>query len=388
MKHSINDCKLFASLKGGKCISDIYISTSAKMFWECDCGHRWSAKWGNVLHKKSWCPSCAGHVATIDEMHSISKQRKGECLSIKYINNRKLLKFRCQHGHEFEMSSRSVKRGQWCKYCSKYITQEKIRYMLQIITGKPWNQNRKVIYPYELDMYSPDDNMAFEYNGRQHYFEIKHYHRHKDSFRQQQDRDIRKVSMCKEKGMRFFVITFLDAKTDENLLIIIKKYLSENNITTNEETVRLSEFYSNYNHCSNRLMKIKKIAQTLGGECISEFYINNDTKLQFKCKENHTWESTPHNIISGRWCSKCARFKQSMLQKDRNQNRLDRLKQISKDRNGKCLSDFYTNRYTKMRFRCNTCKNEWESIPASIIIEKSWCPKCANIRKGKKIILQ
>ena len=51
--------------------------------------------------------------------------------------------------------------------------------------------------------------------------------------------------------------------------------------------------------------EMHKIARKKGGECLSNQYINSDTKLQWQCREKHTWWSQPSNIKLGRWCPVC-----------------------------------------------------------------------------------
>ena len=44
---------------------------------------------------------------------------------------------------------------------------------------------------------------------------------------------------------------------------------------------------------------MRELAQQKGGKCLSNKYINVDTKLRWKCGEGHIWESIPYLIKSG-----------------------------------------------------------------------------------------
>ena len=61
--------------------------------------------------------------------------------------------------------------------------------------------------------------------------------------------------------------------------------------------------------CSNRppvfIEDIKQIATNNGGECISDKYVDNRTKLIFRCGNNHIWKAAPYSIKSGKWCPYC-----------------------------------------------------------------------------------
>lgn len=49
-------------------------------------------------------------------------------------------------------------------------------------------------------------------------------------------------------------------------------------------------------------------AKEHGGECLSNEYKNCKTKLKFRCKEGHTWETRADNILyDNKWCSECAK---------------------------------------------------------------------------------
>mmetsp|Transcript_21913 Transcript_21913/g.85865 ORF Transcript_21913/g.85865 Transcript_21913/m.85865 type:complete len:546 (+) Transcript_21913:62-1699(+) len=56
----------------------------------------------------------------------------------------------------------------------------------------------------ELDVFVPDHNIAFEYNGEHHYEEISHY----GALDVYQSRDMRKVEICKRAGVRLITVPF------------------------------------------------------------------------------------------------------------------------------------------------------------------------------------
>lgn len=52
--------------------------------------------------------------------------------------------------------------------------------------------------------------------------------------------------------------------------------------------------------------EMHKIAKAHGGKCISNTYVNTQTKLLWECRHGHRWEATPNNIRRGKWCPICA----------------------------------------------------------------------------------
>jgi len=50
---------------------------------------------------------------------------------------------------------------------------------------------------------------------------------------------------------------------------------------------------------------MKEMANDRGGECLSDEYINAETKLKWRCELGHVWRTKPSIIKSGSWCPYC-----------------------------------------------------------------------------------
>jgi hypothetical protein len=48
------------------------------------------------------------------------------------------------------------------------------------------------------------------------------------------------------------------------------------------------------------------LAQERGGECLSQEYVNNLTKMQWRCGHGHEWSTTLATILADYWCPECA----------------------------------------------------------------------------------
>lgn len=240
VKSDIDEMRELAKARGGKCLSDQYVNTDAKLLWECDKGHRWEATGYHVKRRKSWCPICAGRQKlTIDEMKAIAHAKGGRCLSEQYVNNQTKLQWECSKGHTWESTPSLVKNGAWCPVCAG------------------------------------------------------------------------------------------NAK------------------------------------CS--LEEFVKIAESRGGTCVSRGYQNNNTKLTFRCAKNHEWDTIPYSIKKGHWCPYCAGSARRSL---------DEMQKIASSRGGKCLSNHYKNNQSKLTWEC-AFGHQWDSAPASII-NGTWCPHCSS----------
>ena len=74
----------------------------------------------------------------------------------------------------------------------------------------------------ELDFYIDELNLAAEIQGEQHYRFVPHFHRTRDNFEQQQDRDAKKSLICRQRGIRLVEIY---TETDADIFVksIIEK---------------------------------------------------------------------------------------------------------------------------------------------------------------------
>lgn len=61
----------------------------------------------------------------------------------------------------------------------------------------------------ELDLFDIKTNIAIEYNGAQHYSFSSHFHKKKDDFVKQQQRDKFKSDRCYERGIHLIVIPYM-----------------------------------------------------------------------------------------------------------------------------------------------------------------------------------
>lgn len=51
---------------------------------------------------------------------------------------------------------------------------------------------------------------------------------------------------------------------------------------------------------------MRALAKKRGGACLSTKYINNYTKLHWRCGKGHEWRSLPKSLLQGTWCRWCS----------------------------------------------------------------------------------
>lgn len=71
-----------------------------------------------------------------------------------------------------------------------------------------WNKRYKFLDGLELDIFIPKLRLAFEYNGKQHYKFIPYFHKTKDRFKQQLERDNKKKELCEKNNVYLITIPY------------------------------------------------------------------------------------------------------------------------------------------------------------------------------------
>lgn len=117
--------------------------------------------------------------------------------------------------------------------------------------------------------------------------------------------------------------------------------------------------------------RMKEIAKSYRGECLSDLYINNRTRLKWKCEYGHIWETEPRVIVQGHWCPICRNDKRKL--------NINEMKMLAKKYNGECLSSEYIDAITKLKWRCEK-GHIWEAVPSSVK-RGHWCIVCAGKKK-------
>ena len=104
-------------------------------------------------------------------------------------------------------------------------------------------------------------------------------------------------------------------------------------------------------------------------------YQGSYIKIWFRCKiDNFEWESTPHNVLTGRGCPKCSKKNRKTTQYF-----TDEIKEINP--NIEILSE-YKSTHTKIKCRCLIDGNIWEAEPSKLLDGRG-CPICGQNKRIK-----
>ena len=392
-KLSIKDMHDLAKKMGGICLSKKYINIDTKLKWRCAKGHTWEAIPYSIKIGK-WCPKCRDIITakrmrkhTLKEISDIAKKRGGKCLSKKYVNWHKKLKWQCKEGHIWEASFSNISRGTWCPVCSYGLSERICRKFFEIIFNKKfpisrpkWLKIGKRTFLH-LDGYNEELKLAFEYHGKQHYEDIGIYNNILNLDKRKEYDNIKR-NLCKKNLITLIEIPYTVEYEDMDEYIVSK--CKEKRIMVPTLTKKLDhKLFDVYS--PKKLFEMQELAKMRNGRCLSKSYINNSTNLSWECNNNHNWEATPANIKKGTWCPVCAEKNKGASQR----LNIEHVQLIAKSFNGKCLSQEYKNARTKLKWQCSK-GHIFESI-LSNIKKGYWCRECSgkrpllSIKKLKKL---
>ena len=359
----LNEMRQIAKERKGLCLSTEYLRSNSHLSWECHKGHQWKATPASIKHALSWCPKCTGRARLeIEEIKSLAREKGGECLSKEYINSKSHLLWRCNKGHEWKAAPGGIRGGSWCPECVgvKRLTIETAREAARKKGGECLSKAYK--------------NKTSKLKWR---CELGH------EWKAALDQVKNAGSWCPQcAGKKPHTIKhFQELATSRGGKILSKKYLGlkikhkwKCSVGHEWEAAPGNIKYQNQwcPECGGRkkltIELMEQIAESKGGLCLSKKYINQKTKLKWRCSEGHEWIAAPANIHNqNQWCPECSGSKKLSIELAR---------EIASKRGGMCLSDTYKNSKAKLKWRCEK-GHQWESALSNVKNSGSWCPKCS-----------
>lgn len=379
-KHkTIKDMQAIAEKRSGKCLSERYLNAKTKLLWQCNKGHKWEAI-PDSIRRGSWCPYCSNkiidHKKRLKKLNQYVKNLGGELLSNSFMTIEEKVKIRCKRNHIFFSDyDHLILQNNWCPYCSTNRGEEITRKCFELLfyvkfpKKKPiWLTNHKG-NRLELDGFNEELNIAFEFHGIQHKKEIKKFFHKNKRFQDQKINDSIKRNICKNKTITLIEI-FQPNNIDDIPSLIIKELLNNGyDFTDKLDSIKINKMDFSEDEYYERL---KEKVKDKDGVLLTKYYKGSKEKHKFKCKNDHLFYTTAHDILQGRWCPKCGR-EQS---KDKLRLGINYFKELAKKNGGKCLTDSYKNVDTKMEWQCGS-GHVWEATGWAIK-NGSWCPICNN----------
>ena len=92
-------------------------------------------------------------------------------------------------------------------------------------------------------------------------------------------------------------------------------------------------------------------------------YVNSKTKVQINCDVHGIFEQMPNNHYKGQGCPKCGKVKLSNFHRFDKNKFIEKAKKIHGDKYDYSQVE-YKNNSTKVKIKCNSCKNIFQKIPS------------------------
>tara|TARA_B110000027_G_C16101541_1_gene293325 strand:- start:111 stop:1886 length:1776 start_codon:yes stop_codon:yes gene_type:complete len=355
-----------------------YTNQNTKVQLECkECNTKTNST-PRVLLDGIGCPKCHQDQVNenfssnkIEEINAFVKQLGGRCLSDKYINNEHDLKFQCKQGHIFYESWSDIQFGlRWCKECSpnRYIGETLSRMILEHLLSTSFpSVYLESMNGLQLDGYCSKMNIAFEYQGYQHFTRKSHFHQTTSQYRSQRLRDLEKKHLCQANEIILIeIFEFKNIKKSRIPVFVeeVKRALDELNIQFNHKPFNLDLERLYRGRETTVYNKAKAIIAAANGNI--QGYIGSESNHLVTCRLGH--ESKKKLSVlkkNGFNCSHCV-----------NQEKYTKLKTSIEQRGGKLLTTRlkqtgYSNLYD---WECD--KGHKNTTKGQYLINKHWCRRC------------
>ena len=243
---SIEDCKELAIKRNGRCLSTEYINNKTKMEWQCSNKHHrpWWAIYSSIK-RGSWCPYCSRNARknTIDDCKKLAAKKNGKCLSTEYVNVSTKMKWQCEIGHVWYAIYDKVRSKTWCPECARNARKNTIGDCKKLAAKK----NGKCL---STEYINNKTKMKWQCKEG-HVFESRYINIISDKW----------CPKCYNKRRSFGIKLTIE-------------------------------------YC-------REIAKNRNGRCLSNRYIDVNTKMKWQCKKGHIWRATTDSINQGTWCPAC-----------------------------------------------------------------------------------
>ena len=365
---ALAEMKEIASERGGWCLSKKYEDSQTRLRWRCRQKHEWEAIPTSVK-QGTWCAACAGIApGTIEQMHALAAAQRGQCLSTLYLHGRIGLRWRCAEGHEWTMTPESVKAGQWCPDCggTKRLSIGEMQALAQERGGVCLSSKYVRL----------NDPLRWRC-GEGHEWSAPARSVKASGTWCPTCKGVEKPTLsdlrahARRLGGKCLAEQYL--KSSEGLLWRCKE---GHTWTAPWSRIRGGAWCPGCARDRRRLPKprltlevMHTYAAKFGGKCLSDRYVNSNTKLTWQCAKGHVFEAVQYSVAAGSWCPDCAGARKGSLAD---------LVAVARKRGGECLSREYLGVSASYRWRCAE-GHEWNAV-AGNVKHRTWCPVCSGRR--------
>ncbi len=370
-----------ARARGGEVLSSRYINDWTKLRFRCAEGHEWAQTPSGVKQGK-WCAVCgwargaaARKAPAIARLHHIVARRGGAVVSPQYLNSQTKLRFRCGERHEWNAVPSSVLRGTWCPFCANKdrmkqhaIRKHRVLRRLRHIAKK---RGGEILSPAFVDSRTP---LLFRCAGGHTWMALA----------ESIDGGVW-CPTCKEESLLALLQSIaqgwggacLSERCRGSRHRLHWRCAQGHRWISTAEQIKRGIWCPKCRHPGKGdIGRMRQIALERGGQCLSNKYVDSETRLRWRCREDHEWDASPGAIVQSSWCRVCERG-QGL---SRARLSIAIMREMAAEQGGACLSTTYNGIYDRLRWRCAR-GHKWVTV-ANNVRRGGWCPLCAHSVRG------
>ena len=291
--------------------------------------------------------------------------KDGKLISTEYINALTKMSWECKEKHQWEANWNSVRQGSWCPYCAWKVKKCNITELQKFARSR----SGKLV---SIKYINSKTKMLWE-GEEGHQWEAKWT-------------DIKnKKSWCPycSGSVKPNITELQEYAINKGGKLVSTEYI--NNITKmlweceegHQWEAKWTDIKNKKSWCPGcsslkpNITELQEYAINKGGKLVSTEYINNITKMLWKCEKGHEWKANWGSIKnSNSWCAICARkAKPDIIE----------LQNFAKSKKGKLLSTTYIDNSNKLLWECKET-HQWEANWGHIKNSNTWCPECASFK--------
>jgi hypothetical protein len=294
--------------------------------FRCEHGHV-SSRWGSSLMRvvrgergSLECRQCWIE-RTMTRVHDMAHQAGGQCLSGRFRGTRACYRFVCAAGHEFETTADVVLKGSWCSACATERGAERRRYLGGL---KPIQDRARE---------RGGECLSAIYNGRMAKYRFRCGEGHEW---EAAGIEIMRKAWC-------WQCVFERARRPDGMTALHRAAESRGGRCLAPRYQRIQTRYPfrcerghEWTAWGSEILKgswcptcrtedrrrqgiesMRAIAAERGGQCVSDNYVDNNTRLEWECARGHRWWARPRQITTGNWCAQCHFLSQITNEKTR-----------------------------------------------------------------------
>lgn len=297
---------------GGEVIGEIPVKSKDRVTIRC-LSHslEFSTRAYNVAAGYWGCPKCSNrYLPNLEEFRSALAERGAELLSCDIESSTIPLRVRCDSGHSFQISINKFNNGRWCPKCSvgRSVGERISQQFMEYVFGHRFEKKRPVWLTFEgkrleLDGYSEELKIAFEYDGDQHFRNNTRL-----SVRVPLDERVRldkaKDSICKSYGVKLFRF-----KEHKNGRLLAEQFRSQHKESTAREpesfSPSLKEAYAGLS--KTKMDSLFSELSARGWSYVSGEYEGINSMIEIACGRGHKTKRNFYSIVSRGifYCKEC-----------------------------------------------------------------------------------